>query len=326
MTNPIIICDGDDFVSDFRATRRYEPDSDTYAVEPDMPLVAGQILRQPCQPGVVEGNNFHVFGGFTFPPVVFRDTHLVFNRITSLWSLSVPMPAPKLRGQVAFVPDNNSIYVHGGQTTGSVLVHTLFRYDVALGTWSIKTPSPVACPVTQGAVFVLNGKIHLVAGIKSTGGPTPQTNAHFMYDPVADGWTTLAPIPNAGGSSKLQDSFSGATLGKGYVIGGLRVSPGSTRADVFEYDVGTDSWTLKTPIPVPLRGSSSATSGSRIYCFAGSAEYYDAAVDSGTSVASVPVAIGFENPVAASFEPPLPPPSAARGTRYHRVGLRHVST
>ncbi len=77
----------------------------------------------------------------------------------------------------------------------------------------------------------------------SAGGRGP-TNGFYRYDPVANTWTTLAPLPLA-----LYDARStyAANVNKVYVFGGF-VS-GNVLNTNYIYDIATNSWTTGVPMP-----------------------------------------------------------------------------
>src|SRR4051794_2935717 len=55
-------------------------------------------------------------------------------------------------------------------------------------------------------------------------------------------WSRFAPFPEPS-----EELYGVATNGKMYVLGGLGMRTGM----VYEYDPASDSWTKKTPMPIP---------------------------------------------------------------------------
>ena len=93
-------------------------------------------------------------------------------------------------------------------------------YDVTNNTWTTGAPVPADTGFNlrqYAGVAVLNGKIYLVGG--DTGG-SGDRDTLLRYDPVLNGWTTLAPMP-------LGPRFGlGAAVlnGKIYAVGGTTVA------------------------------------------------------------------------------------------------------
>jgi hypothetical protein len=71
------------------------------------------------------------------------------------------------------------------------------------------------------------------------------TTGVYRYDPVANTWTTLAPLPSA-----LFDAGTAyaANVNKVYVFGGLDVN-GIVLNTIYVYDLGTNTWTSGAPMP-----------------------------------------------------------------------------
>jgi Kelch motif len=122
-----------------------------------------------------------------------------------------------------FYPDNPYYCV-------SEQIRTLFRYSPTTNFWSWKRPAPHYH--ANGAGGVINGKFYVAGGSNNFGS---QLEASLdRYDPATDTWTTLAPLPTAGGAI-------GAVLqGKLFVV--VQNTP-ARRA--YAYDPATNKWTAK---------------------------------------------------------------------------------
>src|SRR5579884_2596697 len=59
-----------------------------------------------------------------------------------------------------------------------------------IGQWSMRTPMPVGR--SEVGVAELDGKVYVVGGYASGNVDQPLNQ---VYDPISDGWQTLAPLP-----------------------------------------------------------------------------------------------------------------------------------
>ena len=109
----------------------------------------------------------------------------------------------------------------------------------APGPWTIVAPYP---EIIESTAVSSDGTFAYSAG----GGSNfvPSTGV-YRYDPVANAWSTLAPLP-----SGLFDAGTAyaANVNKVYVFGGLDVNF-SVLNTTYVYDVGTNSWTTGAPMP-----------------------------------------------------------------------------
>src|SRR5215813_1384973 len=149
-----------------------------------------------------------------------------------------PEPAEELFGVVA----GGKMYVMGGLAPGWKPRGLVYEYDPATGKWTKK--KPMALSSHHVAVTELNGKIYAFGGfIPPTSGPPawiPIDNV-WEYDPAADSWKALSPMPTKRGSP-----VAAVVAGKIYIIGGRTgaafISVATNTNIVEEYDPATDSW------------------------------------------------------------------------------------
>ena len=102
------------------------------------------------------------------------------------------------------------------------------------------------------ATVAVDGKIHIIGG--RFGEPTETTDMHLVYDPVANAWSTAAPLP-APRSSLAVAVYKGMIL----VVGGETDT--KSLADNDGYDVKADRWIKLAPLPSPRHGIAAATVG-----------------------------------------------------------------
>ncbi|MDR0797410.1 MAG: hypothetical protein LBE70_01630 [Nitrososphaerota archaeon] len=150
--------------------------------------------------------------------------------------------------------------------------------------WNTKTPMKQA-RLDLGAVAV-NGKIYAIGGISDGVG---YVGANERYDPATDMWVTLASMPTP------RTGFAITACGdKIYCIGGYGYDESGlipkTSRDVNEvYDIASDSWSVKTPLPVSEYFIQAHVVDGKIFVVTQQALYvYDPVNDSWTNKTSIP--------------------------------------
>src|SRR6201981_1074978 len=178
---------------------------------------------------------------------------------TSPWKKGAPFPEPD--EELYGVALNGKMYVIGGWDDGKA-GGVNYEYNPTTDTWMKKQPMPR--PAHHEALVAANGKIYVLGGFvvpKDTALPVgaawePIDNA-WEYDPAADTWKSLAPLPGKRGSA-----LAAEVGGKIYLIGGATTADGSkdpfftffgparglTTHDV--YDPATNKWEGRKPMAV----------------------------------------------------------------------------
>ena len=190
------------------------------------------------------------------------------------WTKRAPFPEPE--EELYGVTANGRLYVFGGYSPVNRNEGLVYEYDYASDTWTKKRPMALSAHHTplveyQGKIYVLGGFVPPVSG----GGWEPIDNA-WEYDPVADSWKALAPIPTKRGSAVAAE-----VDGKLYVIGGASTHPGSTEAamrfngparsvDTNEvYDPATNTWETRQPMPTARNHAYGGAVNGKIYVIGG---------------------------------------------------------
>jgi N-acetylneuraminic acid mutarotase len=109
----------------------------------------------------------------------------------------------------------------------------------------------------------LDDRIYFVGGFDSR----VRTSAvSEVFDPSSSTWLTIADLPEARHHITLA-----ATENRVFAIGGfiVDVNNWSVRGDVYEFDPFTDTWTSKTPMPIPSGEHVAAYVDGRIYTIGG---------------------------------------------------------
>lgn len=260
-------------------------------------IPAGSITAAQIAPGVIPAAT----GGVPVGTVIMSASatpqtgfsYLGTAPSNEAWNHKAYMPTARTNVQVAVV--NNKLYAIGGRnivdnidTTGAWLGTYTFPlsvnevYDPATNTWTTKTPMPTAR--LSHAAAAIGGKIYMVGGQIATtlpvlptatslgiNGVYADTAINEEYDPVADTWTTKAPMPTA------RRNLSAEVInGKLYALGGHGPNlTGGVRqiyANNEEYDPATNAWTTKAPMPTARRSFAVGVVNGKLYAMGGRAD------------------------------------------------------
>ena len=191
----------------------------------------------------------------------------------SRWAKAAPFPEPdeELYGVTA----SGKMYVLGGFGGGKAR-GVVYEYDPGADRWTKK--KPMARPAHHEALAEYGGKIYVFGGFvapASGGGWEPIDNA-WEYDPAADSWKALAPLPGKRGSAVAVEVGR-----KFYVIGGATTVEGSkdpaingngparvlTINDV--YDPATNKWESRSPMALGRNHAFAGAVGGKIYVIGG---------------------------------------------------------
>ena len=209
--------------------------------------------------------------------VVFVTTALA-QMPTSPWKKGAPFPEPD--EELYGVASNGKLYVFGGFGGGKA-PGIAYEYDPVTDKWTKKTSMPR--PVHHAALAAANGKIYVMGGfippqdtaIPVGGAWEPVDNA-WEYDPAADSWKSLPPLPGKRGSA-----IAAEVGGKIYVIGGATTTEGSkdpfftffgpsrVLATNEVYDPATNKWASRRPMSVPRNHAFSGVVNGKIYVIGG---------------------------------------------------------
>jgi len=197
---------------------------------------------------------------------------------TSPWKKGAPFPEPD--EELYAVTANGKLYVMGGWDNGKARGAN-YEYNPASDKWTQRSPMPR--PAHHAALASANGKVYVMGGFvppKDTAIPVggawePIDNA-WEYDPAADSWKPLPPLPGKRGSA-----IAAEVGGKIYVIGGATTAEGSkdpfftffgparvlSTNDV--YDPATNKWESRAPMSVPRNHAFSGVVDGKIYVIGG---------------------------------------------------------
>jgi N-acetylneuraminic acid mutarotase len=191
------------------------------------------------------------------------------------WSRRAPFPeaSEELYGIAA----GGRLHVFGGLAPGWKPKGLVYEYDPARDAWTKKRPMPLLSH--HVALAELGGKIYVIGGfVLPESGPAawqPIDNA-WEYDPAADTWKALPPLPTKRGSPNAV-----VVDGKIYVIGGAGLHPGSRETALHParphrsiganevFDPVRGKWETRSPMPTARNHAAAGAVGGKIYVLGG---------------------------------------------------------
>jgi N-acetylneuraminic acid mutarotase len=180
------------------------------------------------------------------------------------WTTKKPMPTA--RGGLGVAVVNGKIYAIGG-VNGDTQLAVNEEYNPVTDSWTTKALMPTAR--SGFAIAVYQNKIYCIGGTTGDSGFTGVTE---VYDPATDTWDTKTPMP-----TQRADLCANFVNGKIYCIGGKKywgVDPFYQELNTTEvYDPARNTWTTKSPMPIPVLGAASAVLDGKIYVVGGSRHF-----------------------------------------------------
>jgi N-acetylneuraminic acid mutarotase len=171
--------------------------------------------------------------------------------VSAQWVQKANFPGTARAKAVSFTI-NNKVYVMGGVSNSSVILHDFWEYDISSDTWTAKPAFPG--PERYGASsFVVNNKGYIATGGNDFG----YLDDLWQYDPSAGSWIqrTGLPVGSAQHENQRREAFAFSIGSKGYLGGGDGFVFGANSttnyafSDLWEYNPLNDSWTSKAGIP-----------------------------------------------------------------------------
>ncbi|MGH9436690.1 MAG: choice-of-anchor J domain-containing protein, partial [Terriglobia bacterium] len=208
----------------------YDPTTQSWSSIASLP----QPLQRPAC-GMVAGK-LYVAGGWESNYVDNNQTLYIYDPVSDSWSEG-PDDLVSIGGASSGVVLNGEFFVIGGCTSGSCasqLSAAVQVYNPATGTWSLAADYPrgiawQGCGATKGKIYCAGG---------DTGGSTDTADA-YVYDPEADSWSAIAPMPyDNWAMSAIATSDGHLLLQDGVTEGfGIVTNQGA------DYDAVTETWT-----------------------------------------------------------------------------------
>lgn len=235
----------------------YTVATNTWAKGKDMPAIRHHVATAK------HGGKFFVFGGITqqlnnWPWDRGEVNAWMYDPATDTWTTLPDMPERVGAGDAETVGDK--IYVAGGILEGENIARTrTFEYNIAAKTWTRKANMNGAREHFRMAS--VGGKIYAAAGRHDH----QDVKIFEAYDPAADKWTVLKPLPTTRGGVAV-----GAINNRIYVMGGegANASIGLFN-DVEEYDPGSDTWKSMADMTHPRHGMAGIEYDGKFWLVAG---------------------------------------------------------
>lgn len=197
------------------------------------------------------------------------------NNSTSQWTTLASLPHVWQEHSTTVIPSTQTIYVFGGVApparNGSFIdtIADVAAYDISSNSWKFVSPLPI--PLNHANTAVVNDKIYSLGGL-TNGTSWVATPRCFEFDPKANAWTELAPMPadQARGSSAM-----GVHDGRIILAGGMRSltpSPGGLQDSVTTvtmYDPSCGNWTKMPDLPAPRDHVGGAIIGDKMFILGG---------------------------------------------------------
>ncbi len=183
----------------FSVNEVYDPSTNTWATVASMPTNRSEMQAE------VVNNKIYVIGGRTADSYS-TDINEIYNPAADSWTRAASSPYPV--ASAAYAIDNNKIYVIGGEddnhppagsqnVAGVNSVNFNQIYNPSTDSWSLGNPIPTSTIAGgAGATKGANApeRIYVFGNIA---GFLISSNQSYVYDPVANSWTSGAPMPFA---------------------------------------------------------------------------------------------------------------------------------
>lgn len=228
----------------------FDPVACSWSEGPPLPRAVHHINA------AVVANTIFVLGGLQEPGFAAVGTVWAWEVGSTAWTPRTAMPAGTERGSAVTAAIGGSIYVAGGYRGRAVADHS--RYIVAEDRWEALRPLPA--PRDHGCGGALAGSVWVVGG--RNGAIEAIANTTFRFDPLADSWSTHAPMPTARGGTACAAVTDRLVVfgGEGNVNQTSGVFP-----NVEAYSPSMDRWVTLPDMPTPRHGMAAASVDDTIY-------------------------------------------------------------
>lgn len=237
---------------------RYEWRHDRWTPGPPLPA------RRASGALVALRGRLHYFGGYGEDRRESRGDHWILDRSVpegrNAWIPAAPLPKP--RGHIAGAVLGGRIYALGGtdrHDPDPLDVPWVHRYDDSTDAWTEVAPLPSARSHFEQSALVRDGRL-LVLGGRDLPGGRESVSEVTEYDPDADRWLALPPMP------KPLHSPSAVLIGDRIIVGlgGSRAGNPDNRG-MWQEDADALPWYPLPPPPEALGEVSAAVIGNRLF-------------------------------------------------------------
>lgn len=210
--------------------------------------------------------------GFRFPAVLGLFLLVLAGTASGQEGMGQWIPragTPIVRNEAVGALVGDKIYLAGGFSSAGGGASELQIYSPTTNSWTVGAKMPVGMhhpnvAASGGKLYVLGGCDHQrKSGATPNNAPWLGSHHAFEYDPSADKWRILKPLPHS--------SAAGALVpfgGKLYLIGGVDTN-GVVLDLVQEYDPVAETWRERARMPLAREHIGAAALDSLIYVVAG---------------------------------------------------------
>ena len=239
------------------SAHRYDPAEDSWAQIADYPLPVNHPGIAVMDGRLLIGGGYGPDGGSAHKEI------FAYEPASDAWEQVGALPLRM--GAFGFAVLDETLYLVGGAADflGGPPQDGVARWDESGGLWKPLAPLPhprehLAVVAQAGAVIAIGGRAH---NLDATDLGAEATT----YDPGADRWDELPPLPAP------RSGLSGAAVCDGVVVIG-----GETSTEVFDdvdfLDLNRMEWSALPPLPVARHGIAVAASGDSIFAIGGSTQ------------------------------------------------------
>lgn len=251
----------------------YDPVRDVWGEGPRLP----QPRHHPMLAAV--RNRVWAFGGYD------RREGGEWTSMTDYWALDGDVWHPvgqmpqalaetvgvTLGDRVHLVTGRSPIAGKNGQWNDQEDVATHLVFDASDNSWTTASPAPEAR--NSAAAVAHGGHIYVAGGRMVQGGRG--TGRLDRYNPQADRWDTLRPIPVSGTGHQVGGGLAMAAVeNKLVAFGGEWLTrPGGVFTETWIYDIERDVWSRGPDMGVPRHGLAGCAVDGVVYAIAGGEVY-----------------------------------------------------
>jgi N-acetylneuraminic acid mutarotase len=218
-----------------RTVQVYDIATNTWSFGPMLPAANNHGMA-----AAVNGKVYLIGGQLTADQEGYVNTVYELDPAVGVWETKAPMPTMR-SGGVAVVR-GGKIYVAGGRVPQGA---DFAVFDPVANTWETLPNLPTQRNHISGVE--INGRIHIVGGRLGNGLSPLKTDAHEVYDPATNLWTTAAPMLSA------RSGINGVVANGCFHVWGGESPAGMTPQHEF-YDPTADRWTRLQNMPIPIHG------------------------------------------------------------------------
>ncbi len=219
------------------------------------------LPRTEMAMAVERQGRMHLVGGYAEQRVD-KPYHHVYDPAADRWSTAAELP--RGANHVGVAELDGRLYAIGGFVEQNRRPHDeCFVYGADGDRWSSMAPLPRA----SGAIacVALGGRVHAIGGAVGDSNESRRSvEWHRLYDPAADRWSELAPLPTGRDHVGIV-----AAEGRIHIVGG-RVDTFYTSSNYHHsYDPQEDRWRLRNPLPTARSGHGTTVYRGQIFCVGG---------------------------------------------------------